>query len=257
MDVKIETLPCYVPGLPDSLNLRDMGGWPAADGRRVRHGLVYRSGWLGWQDEDGLEALGRLGLHTVLDVRSPEEAARKPDPALLDVRVLHADAGREDATEDLSEGAGFEDLVRAKLLASVRMAFSSEALPALFRLLLQDSTTPLLVHCNSGKDRTGVVMIALLVALGASDDVILADYLLSNAYRHEELAWSRTLVEDFDALPERTQQLYDIMQGVIPEACQSVLASIDASYPTREDWLQQECGLSADGIAELRKRYLE
>ena len=38
---------------------------------------------------------------------------------------------------------------------------------------------PVLVHCTSGKDRTGVVIAALLRILGVSDHVIVEEYLLS------------------------------------------------------------------------------
>ena len=51
--------------------------------------------------------------------------------------------------------------------------------------------------------------------------------------------------------------MLDVMQGVIPLSINSVLASIDANYATRETYLEQECGVDADGLAQLRERYLE
>ena len=35
-------LPIAIP-LENSSNLRDLGGWPTQDGRRVRTGIIYRA----------------------------------------------------------------------------------------------------------------------------------------------------------------------------------------------------------------------
>jgi protein-tyrosine phosphatase len=45
---------------------------------------------------------------------------------------------------------------------------------------------PVLIHCTSGKDRTGVVVAALLRILGMSDAIIVEEYLLSAGEVHEE-----------------------------------------------------------------------
>ena len=44
---------------------------------------------------------------------------------------------------------------------------------------------PILFHCVSGKDRTGFGAAVILMALGASRDVVLEDYALSSAYRRD------------------------------------------------------------------------
>ena len=47
-------------------------------------------------------------------------------------------------------------------------------------------TYPVLIHCTSGKDRTGVVVAALLKILGIPDEVIIEEYLLSEGAVREE-----------------------------------------------------------------------
>lgn len=46
---------------------------------------------------------------------------------------------------------------------------------------------PVLVHCTSGKDRTGVVVAAILLILGIDRDFIVQDYLLSEGEVKEGL----------------------------------------------------------------------
>jgi hypothetical protein len=60
-------------------NLRDLGGWPTADGGRVRRGLLYRSVALDKLDEPGTAAVTRLGIRTVIDLRTEGERTAEPD----------------------------------------------------------------------------------------------------------------------------------------------------------------------------------
>ena len=64
-------------------------------------------------------------------------------------------------------------------------------------------------------------------------------------------------ISDFDRLPQSYQEMLDVIQGVIPLTINSVLASIDAIFATREACLEQECGVDADGLAQLRERFPE
>lgn len=52
---------------------------------------------------------------------------------------------------------------------------------------------PVLIHCTSGKDRTGIVVAALLRILGISDAIIVEEYLLSSGEVKEE--WIRQALE--------------------------------------------------------------
>jgi protein-tyrosine phosphatase len=51
-----------------------------------------------------------------------------------------------------------------------------------FKLLLNPSNYPVLVLCNAGKDRTGVVVALVLMALGVSKQTIMEDYMLSKVF---------------------------------------------------------------------------
>ena len=52
-------------------NFRDLGGYPAAGGRTVRWGRLYRSDGLWRLTPDDLEVFARVGVRTVLDLRRP------------------------------------------------------------------------------------------------------------------------------------------------------------------------------------------
>ena len=60
--------------LEGCLNFRDLGGYPARDGRVVRPGLLYRSDALHLVTPSDIAILrDKLGIGTIVDLRSSEE----------------------------------------------------------------------------------------------------------------------------------------------------------------------------------------
>ncbi|MBX6389552.1 MAG: tyrosine-protein phosphatase [Frankia sp.] len=65
--------------LPGALNLRDVGGYPAAGGRRVRRRTLLRSAALHGLGDEARAALAQLPLRTVIDLREEPETEREPN----------------------------------------------------------------------------------------------------------------------------------------------------------------------------------
>ncbi len=73
----------------DLPNLRDVGGLPTVDGRRVRHGRLFRGPTLARAGEHDLATLAAIGLRTVVDLRSAWERERAPEAQRLPVGVRY------------------------------------------------------------------------------------------------------------------------------------------------------------------------
>ncbi|HKJ27750.1 MAG TPA: tyrosine-protein phosphatase, partial [Anaerolineales bacterium] len=76
-------------------NFRDLGGYPAADGRTVRWGALYRSGHLAKMKRRDKDLFVTLGIDTVIDLRSDYERKRAPNrlpaqdpPKVLELSIL-------------------------------------------------------------------------------------------------------------------------------------------------------------------------
>ena len=59
-----------------------------------------------------------------------------------------------------------------------RMPFNNQAFRILFEHI-QKGDVPILIHCASGKDRTGVACMLILLALGVDREIVLEDYLFN------------------------------------------------------------------------------
>ena len=71
--------------LAGASNFRDLGGYPAKDGRTVRWRRIFRSNHLGHVTEADIEVLRGLGLKSVFDFRGKEE--REAAMCRLDARA--------------------------------------------------------------------------------------------------------------------------------------------------------------------------
>ena len=180
--------------MPSVPNLRDLGGAPAAGGRRVKPGVLYRSTQLANLAEDDRSAIDALELSTIVDLRTAVEVERAPD-ADVDAQYVWLDVLRDYA---MASAVGVEDvfadpgqfeavlrdgtaaaMMRGAYLAMVDLDSARESYGRWLRDLA-DSEGPVLVHCTNGKDRTGWAIAVALLAVGVDQRAVLIDYLTTN-----------------------------------------------------------------------------
>jgi protein-tyrosine phosphatase len=168
-------------------NFRDLGGYRTADGRRVRHGLVFRSAHLGGLTQADRDVLAGLGVRTVVDLRGLSEAAETPHAleglgAEIMAAAIEPRIG-ERIRAALANGGATPDVIAGFMTEHYREypAYGAAAFRTLFTALLDGARRPLVFHCTAGKDRTGFAAALLLSVLGVPWPVILDDYLHTNA----------------------------------------------------------------------------
>jgi len=157
----------------DKLNFRQLGGYVTTDGRSVKENVFYRSGAPFRMNESEIEVLKELGLAAIMDLRSNEEILQRPDPEFPNILMIKHSGTVSEGGEEInfsSEGmnrigeGGKEQLALLKKYYA-RMPFNNQAFRILFEHI-QKGDVPILIHCASGKDRTGVACMLILLALG-------------------------------------------------------------------------------------------
>ena len=114
-------------------NLRDLGGYEAADGRTIRWGRLFRSGALAGLSPADQDMLQSLGIQIVCDFRSPLEREREPHEFLSPAAPEQIAVSREqlagalqpdDIRERMASG-NFDDLEIDTLLVDGNEAFAT------------------------------------------------------------------------------------------------------------------------------------
>jgi len=164
--------------IPALLNVRDLGGYPTADGAQTRWRSLLRADDLAQLNEQGVAALGDYGVGTILDLRWPEEAARLPSPVPASLPQLrYQRISLLTHTEDewrLRSRDAAKELWKCAVLEHVR-----SELRHVLTFIAQAPPEPLLFHCVAGKDRTGLIAALLLALADATPAAIAQDYAMS------------------------------------------------------------------------------
>ena len=161
-------------------NFRDIGGYPTADGRRVRWGRYFRAGRQDRMTAADLAHLESLGIRTQIDLRRPDEAAEQgpgPLPA-MGARYVNIPVIPEGGTDTLSRLVGDTGISGRRYLGYLE--FGPDAWRQMFDIFATAGDHPIVLHCTAGKDRTGVSTAFLLSVLGVDRELIEADYRITN-----------------------------------------------------------------------------
>lgn len=251
--------------LEGSKNFRDLGGYRASNGRYVRWGLIYRSGYLADLTKRDYEYLNSLGLRLVCDVRADGERMRSPtqwignSPEILAVPIgpnrdgtLTADELKRRVASVNTAGnappAGYDFAIKnAEQYGKILQRIAAGDLPAV-------------EHCTSGKDRTGVFAAILLTALGVPRDTVIQDYLLTEHYllAPDSFESTRAQLQKIFGLPELPDDAaVKATMTLKPQTLVATFDNINHTYGSFERYLHDALRLSDADLASVRQRLLE
>jgi len=245
--------------LTGARNFRDLGGLPAAGGRRVRYGRIYRSSSLARLTDDDVNTIEQLGLRTVIDLRTKAERLRGPSRWGLGVANLVESPKRDTADMlasllDAGEVAWRDRF--SDFYARIPELYADEY-SKMFRALASGNT-PLLVNCSAGKDRTGVAVMLVLVTLGVDHESAISDYLLSAERLRGDPGFadmlSTTVAEGFGRLPPEARA---VMLGADRAHIETALQAIRDDFGSVPNYLIHRLALSADAIEAMRHHLTE
>jgi protein-tyrosine phosphatase len=159
-------------------NVRDAGGWPTDDGRRMATGVLYRADDPVRLTADGRARVGELGLRAIIDLRQQAQFDR--GHAFGPAEITHH-IPTVDRIIDIDNPPRFEEAVDIVALYEDMMERGGPQLVRAVDTVAQHiADGPVLVHCVAGKDRTGLVVALIQAAIGVTVDSMVAEYALSD-----------------------------------------------------------------------------
>jgi protein-tyrosine phosphatase len=240
--------------LADTFNLRDLGGYPTVDGRRVRWRRLFRGAGLQRLAGADVEIVRDLGLVTAIDLRTADELAtrgRYPSDVLpLAFHHLPMIGAIWDLT-DLDPDEAPEHYLVARYREM--LVDGSPTIADTMRILSGVERLPAVFYCAAGKDRTGVLAALVLDALRVEPASIVADYHLSKE-RVEQIR-ARALAGAGDVPSAMLDQPPAFMQAPAG-AMELLLAWIREEHGSTPAYLEG-IGVSRETLAALADNLLE
>lgn len=246
-------------------NFRDLGGYPAADGRRVKWGVLYRSGTLAHASDADIQRLARLDLTALIDFRSApekvEEPNRLPQPTPFDVvEIPTLDTGNQALVGQIMariDSGDFDDFDADGTMRAANRQFATGFTPQFrrfIRTVLQADGAPIVWHCTAGKDRTGYAAAILLRMLGVADAVIMRDYLASNGPARESRETQLLMLRLFKG--QETADNVAVLMGVRAAWLQAGLDEIERHWGSFDAYVRDGLGLEETDLRRLRANLL-
>ena len=234
-------------------NFRDIGGYPTANGERVKWGLYYRAGRQDRMTPKDMERARELGIKTQIDLRTTgeiEDQTRGPFES-FGAEYHHIPVIPDGGMDRLAQLVGDTGISGKRYLGYLELG--PDTWLRLFELFAQTQRHPLLIHCTAGKDRTGVSTAFLLSVLGVERTVIEADYLMTN----QEVARQLDYLEATDGLPYgMTRSELEKVAGVPESAMTDFLDGLQARWGGVIPYLL-EIGVSETQMNNVRAAFLD
>jgi len=247
-------------------NFRDLGGYVTRDGRKIKWGVLYRSGELGDLSKADLEYVKRLALRRVVDFRTAEEREEAPDrlpvqnPPIQELwsPITVKGATLREITEKIFSG-GLDKTDMTQLLVEGNRHFvtdESQVYGAFLRSLANVEHLPTLFHCTAGKDRAGFAAAIVLLSVGVSEREVVRDFMLTNVYNAdwvERKLWKVRVFSLFRVNPEALRPIL----AVEPEYIDAALESMKKEYGSIDNYLREGLGIDDSLRQQLRVALLE
>lgn len=177
-----------------------------------------------------------------LDFRTDSGTTKRPDPVLEGARYYNKCAAFGNPLDDLNPPAEllsllFDEDQKGDLMDvlvssySASLASSNEAYRFMFDRLLEGEA-PMLFHCSKGKDRTGVAVMLILLALGVPEEAVKADNMQSNVSRKARIDRLIKQYEYVSSWMGEAKSLLTMIEGVLPESADMMMTEILERYGT-------------------------
>lgn len=243
--------------LENSPNFRSLSGIQNKDGKKIKEGIIYRSGNFSKLTDNDVLKFEAMKITTIVDFRNDSEIQKDPDfiPSGQKIETKRAEIG---SVNEKGMGGFMKVLMSPKFseaaLDSLMIAASDGFTARIhdFKPFFEEVSkkeTVVLFHCSAGKDRTGLASALFLHILNVSNEEIMKDYLRSNE------AKAKTDLSKYKSYGLPEERMAKLM-GVKPIYLETSWNNIIKKYGSINNMLAIEFGITEKVKKEIQKKYL-
>jgi protein-tyrosine phosphatase len=246
--------------LKSVLNFRDVGGIVSEGEIRIKAGIVFRSANIDRISGSDIKKLRLLNIKTIIDLRAEYERKKNfktvKNITRLSLPLDFAKATREKLIPHIKNRSSEKIIsdISNELYLEIFNA-SGPIVKNVMEILLSSEGSATVIHCQAGKDRTGIISAIIQMALKADRTSIILEFLKSNdsiiPYFRKILLIRKIL--SFGFFPAGSV-LFAIT--VKQRNIESVLDRIENHYGGIENYLDS-VGFDSHQLERLRSKFLE
>lgn len=254
-------------------NTRDLGGFPAADGKKIKRGRLLRSGRLHDLPEETIKKLEAMNIDNIIDMRTETEI-KEHMPTILEGVEYHylplvctatpgittgnrsmAGTMMQESKRIKSEFGTADNYMTCMYNFILFEEESRKKLRTIFDLFLKEEKC-ILWHCNGGKDRTGIVAMLIEGVLGVDKKLIVEDYVISHRFQRRRRGWQKFGLM-ISPIPLRFKHILYALMAAKPQYITGAIDEIEKRYGSIEGYVKGALGLTDADIKVLKDKYLE
>lgn len=255
-------------------NTRDLATLSELCSVKIKKDVLFRSGRIDKISEKKRNKfLSDNNIHTVIDLRNDVEIGES-NPITLpdDVKyvklpiltkeffgVTHEKKMSKALMKDCTKKAKYvkKDMYLVEMYKDIVFnEESQEYFRKFFKIVTECNDGAILFHCQTGKDRTGIVSMLILLILGVDRDTILEDYMVSQ-YFNRRYVKSRIILLTISFFIKRDLRLLlKQMLGAKKEYLERTIEAIIEKYHTIDEYLRNALRLTDDDLSQIRNKLL-
>lgn len=197
-------------------NLRDLGGYMTKDLKVTKFDSIYRSDVPIFLTEEELNFFKEKNLTTIIDLRTKEESKRKVNFFKDKFDYYNITLKGENCPKNEKDiPYGYIDIIDDK--DNIKLLFD----------VIKNSKGSIFINCTSGKDRTGVICMLILLLAKVDEKDIIADYQVSYTY----------LMDNIKKMHEDNPKLPKFLGQSKPEYMEKTLEIFKEKYQNIENYM--------------------
>lgn len=247
--------------LEGGINFRDMGGYAAHGGRRVKWRRLYRSGTLARLTPVDFERLDERDIRAVIDLRTTTEQQSEPNQWCRQRRIAYWSRDHNETFGHLHEmadrGIASAEEARQVMVNGFRqLPFQqAEAYAELIRRIAAGDV-PIVFNCTAGKDRTGGAAALVLAVLGVPRETITADFTMTERAVDLQRAFRSRPDSNSERYERLEQAVLDAIGGAHPNYITAFLDAVEDRCGSVEGYLEG-LGFSPGDLRSIRQELLD
>ncbi|WP_369523486.1 tyrosine-protein phosphatase [Bacillus altitudinis] len=240
-------------------NFREVGGLQTTDQMVIKQGMIYRSADLSRLTKQDILTFSTLGIQTICDLRTSSERKSHPPKIMEHDKIVHIPMQPDSMMPSkwtmfrmlIAEGKSLSFTPIMKEVYQSMLNERKKEIQQLFTLLSDEKNYPLMLHCTSGKDRTGFLSALIQLAAGVPVHTVLSEYMRSNEGVKMLVKRQERFVRMMSLYRVSKEQIQPLL-GVQQDYLEDVLNEMMDTYGNAERYLLEACGVPKAQLLKVK-----